>query len=168
MEVKLRKYQEKVAPKVFKYLAANKGCHPLVGMPTGAGKSYCIADVIEQAVRKWDVDVVVLSHVKEIVEQDYNSIKKFIPDVGLYSAGLKTKEIKKVTVAGIQSAYRKPELFRSKSKKPLLVIIDEAHLIPKKEIQYVPEVLHWHRQSCKGWIYSYYLWIRQGLYLWRR
>lgn len=131
--IKLRQYQSKAAPTVFEYLAKHKSSkHPLIGMPTGAGKSYVMADIIEQATRKWGVKVVVLSHVKEILQQDYNSIKKFIPQAGLYSAGLDRREIKQVTVAGIQSAYRNAKLFRSIGK-PLVIIIDEAHMVSDKE-----------------------------------
>jgi DNA repair protein RadD len=49
--------------------------------------------------------------------------------VGLYSAGLGVKNHKRpVVVAGIQSAYRSPELFQNVG----LIIIDECHLVNNK------------------------------------
>ena len=106
-----------------------KGKNPVLALPTGAGKSYIIAEIIKQCRDKWGVDALVLSHVKEIIKQDYESLKKFNMGVTIYSAGLGSKVISEVTVAGIQSAYRKPELF----KRFKLVIVDEAHLISPKD-----------------------------------
>ena len=60
--------------------------------------------------------------------QNYSAIKKQAKnnDIGLYSAGLKEKSIKNITVAGIQSIYNKPELFDDFD----LIIVDECHAIP--------------------------------------
>jgi DNA repair protein RadD len=46
--------------------------------------------------------------------------------VGIYSAGLKRRDIREVTVAGIQSIYKKQKLFRSFD----IIIVDECHTIP--------------------------------------
>lgn len=121
-------FQEPIPDIVFSYIASNKGKHPLVALPTGSGKTVCITDIAEQAVKRYNVDVLILSHVKEILEQDYGTILKHtdIEDIGLYSSGLSSKTIGRITVAGIQSVYRRPQLFHSKK----LVIIDEGHLIP--------------------------------------
>lgn len=123
----LRPYQEPIADRVFDYIR-NTGNHPLVAMPTGSGKTVVLADIVEKAVKRWpDTHILILSHVKEILQQDYDSLKFHTGmDIGLYSVGLDKKELKQVTVAGIQSVFRKPELFR----KYKLIIIDECHLIP--------------------------------------
>lgn len=125
----LRPYQEKIAPKVFSYFDRNPGKHPLVAAPPGSGKTTILADVIEKALIKWpNVKILVLSHVKEILEQDHEALSRHLKgiDVGIYSAGMNRRDIKKVTVAGIQSIYKRSKEFREFR----FVIIDEAHLIP--------------------------------------
>jgi len=124
----LRPYQEPIAQKVFDYMSKNKGKHPLVACPTGSGKTVIASDIIEKALRKWPkTHILVISHVQEILDQDYKSISFHTKrDVGLYSAGLGKRQIHQITVAGIQSIYRTPELFKAYK----LIIIDECHLIP--------------------------------------
>ena len=71
-----------------------------------------------------------ISHVKEILEQNHESLTEYLDtDVGLYSAMLNKREIKDVTVAGIQSIFRNPEAFSQFN----LVIVDEAHLVSAEE-----------------------------------
>jgi len=70
----------------------------------------------------------ILSHVKELLEQNHGKIKAFWPDApaGLYCAGLGEKRSRDaITVASIQSVYRKPHIFGWRD----LVLIDEAHLL---------------------------------------
>jgi len=77
----------------------------------------------------WGGRVLVLTHVKELLEQLHHHIKIVDPDmeVGLYSAGLKSKESgHPVTVAGIQSAVNNPDAFGHID----LIIVDECHRIP--------------------------------------
>lgn len=131
--IELRPYQNDTVKATFQGLRERKGKHPVIALPTGAGKSYIIAEIVRQVQEKWGVEVLILSHVKEIIKQDYDSLKKFIPEISIYSAGMKSRKTGAVTIAGIQSAYRKPELF----KRYKLIIIDEAHLIsPKQETMY--------------------------------
>jgi len=127
--IELRQYQKDAVAETLNQMKHKKGKNPVLALPTGAGKSYIIAEIIKQCQDKWGVDALVISHVKEIVSQDYESLKKFDMNVSIYSAGLKSKKISNVTVAGIQSVYRKPELF----KRFQLVIVDEAHLISPKD-----------------------------------
>jgi DNA repair protein RadD len=128
MAFELRPYQEPIAERVFEYMRKNEDNHPLVGMPTGSGKTVVLADIILKAIQRWpSTKVLVLSHVREILVQDYEAIKDHTKlDVGLYSVGLKKRERKQVTVAGIQSVFRKADMFMDYK----LIIIDECHLIP--------------------------------------
>lgn len=122
-----REYQTEAKNRLFDYLANNERRHPLIALPTGSGKSLVMADIIKHIRDNWkDVNILVISHVKEILEQDHKAIQEYVGEsVGLYSAGLDSKEIKKITVAGIQSIYRRPEEFKCFD----FVIIDECHLI---------------------------------------
>lgn len=122
----LRDYQ--VAAVDALYVALRGGTeNPCVVLPTGAGKTPVIAricaDVVERGGR-----VMVLAHVRELLEQAVEKLALLAPDlcVGVYSAGLSRRDTKQaVIVAGIQSVYDKPDLFGVRT----LLIVDEAHLI---------------------------------------
>ena len=124
----LRPYQHDAVQAVYEHLKS-KDSNPCVVIPTAGGKSLCLAEVAKDAVVKWNGRVLILAHVKELVEQNAGKIKAIQPDlpVGIYSAGLESRDIEQpVIVAGIQSIYNKADLF-----KPFdLVMIDECHLIP--------------------------------------
>ena len=90
-------------------------------LPTGAGKTLTLTTFVQQFKGK----ILILSHVREIVEQNFMSLVACVDDVGLYSAGLGMKHIDRITVGGIQSVY--PNL--KKFKDVDLVIIDECHLV---------------------------------------
>lgn len=102
--------------------------HPIVVAPTGSGKSLMICDFIDRYISANPLArILVLSHVKEILHQDYEAIVAHFEyiDVGLYSAGMGSRTTQKITVAGIQSVYNKPELFEGVE----VIIIDECHLV---------------------------------------
>lgn len=132
-DLKLRWYQVEAITACMDYLTSTCGKkNPLIVCPTGSGKSIIIAkiaELIQNIVdREPDAVIMVLSHVKEIVEQDAEELTDLlgIEMVGVYSSGLKRKERRQVTVAGIQSVYKKAHLF----KRATHIIVDEAHLIP--------------------------------------
>ena len=124
-----RNYQVPPIRAIFDYFKSGKKGNPLVVAPTGAGKSIIIALFCKTVL---DIDheqkILCLSHIKEILGQDYSAIKKVCEtsEIGLYSSGLKSRTIENITVAGIQSIYNKPELFEEFN----IIIVDEAHLIP--------------------------------------
>ncbi|MCP4256839.1 MAG: DEAD/DEAH box helicase [Planctomycetes bacterium] len=125
-----RWYQEQAIEAVM--LGLDKlGCNPLVAAPTGVGKSWMMDGVIEEFLSEHpEQNILILSHLGAILEQDYETLKVgFKQAVGLYSMSLKRRDIRKITVAGIQSVWRKPELFSEVS----LVIVDEAHLVRPEE-----------------------------------
>ena len=112
---------------LYSWLRDHDG-NPCIVAPTGSGKSWIIAALCEDILRQWpDSRIIVLSHVKELLQQDAEKIVLAWPEapVGLYSAGLKHRDIRQITVAGIQSIWKKaPEC-----GKVDLVLVDEAHLI---------------------------------------
>lgn len=95
----------------------------VVVLPTGAGKTRTMRGFVEQC----SGEVLVLSHIKEILEQNFSSLVS-LGDVGLYSAGLGVKSINRITIAGIQSVYKKPEVFKGVS----VVLIDECHMVSEE------------------------------------
>lgn len=125
----LRPYQKEAIDAIFDFYYAGETGHPLVVAPTGSGKSYIIAGFCKEVLIKWSGQkILVVSHVKEILQQDYDKIKLLCPStsVGLYSAGMGKKTIRDITVAGIQSIYNKPDLFSEFD----IILVDEAHKIP--------------------------------------
>ena len=128
--MKLRPYQEQAIQSIYDYFSAGKKA-PLIVTPTGSGKSVILGEFIRSACMSYpETKILVVTHVKELVEQDFAKIKEIWPaaPAGVYSAGLKKKQFKPVTVASIQSCYSK-SFFHGFFD---LIIIDEAHLIPQK------------------------------------
>lgn len=125
--MKLRWYQEQAVAAVWNYLQKKDGA-PCVVLPTGSGKTLVIAELCRQVV-VWGGRVIVLAHVKELLQQAVEKLRTFVdPElVGCYSAGLNERVVDKpIIVAGIQSAYQRAEEFGPVQ----LIVIDEAHLIP--------------------------------------
>ncbi len=126
--LKLRDYQSDAKTALYDNLRQKDG-NPCVVIPTAGGKSICIASVAADAVNIWRGRVLVLAHVKELVEQNSKELKGLCPDlpVGVYSAGLDRRDTKEpVIVAGIQSIYNKIDLFEPFD----LVMVDEVHMVP--------------------------------------
>lgn len=124
----LRPYQSDSIVAVYNHLRT-KNNNPCVVIPTAGGKSICIAQVAKDAVTKWNGRVLILAHVKELVEQNAKELQGICPElpVGIYSAGLDRRDTEEnVIVAGIQSIYNKVDQF-----KPFdLVMVDEVHMVP--------------------------------------
>ncbi len=125
--MELRPYQQAAVDAVYNHLRAKEN-NPCVVLPTGTGKSVVIAKIVSDAVKTWNGRVLILAHVKELLEQNAGKIEAFCPDIpiGVYSAGLKSRDTtESVIVAGIQSVYDKACDLGAFD----LVIVDEAHLI---------------------------------------
>ena len=128
MRMTLRPYQEEAVAAVYEHLR-NHDDNPCVVLPTGTGKSLVLGQIATDAVTVWNGRVLILAHVKELLEQNADKIRRLCPDleIGIYSAGLNSRDTDTpVLVAGIQSVYR-----RACELGPFdLVIVDEAHMIP--------------------------------------
>lgn len=126
----LRPYQQAAVDKTILHFREEKSPAVIV-LPTGAGKSLIIAELARVARGR----VLVLAHVKELVEQNHAKYISFDLAAGIFSAGLNRKDMnEKVIFGSIQSIARAPEeFFQSFS----LLIIDECHRISMEgETQY--------------------------------
>lgn len=124
----LRLYQLAAVDAVHGYLNTHATRNPCVVIPTGGGKTPVIATLCKD-IASVGGRVVVLAHVKELLEQTADKLRLVDPmmPVGIYSAGLRRKDHGHfVTVAGIQSIGKKACEVGAFD----LVIIDEAHMIP--------------------------------------
>jgi len=131
MKLTLRPYQEDAINGLYDYWSDGRGNDPLIVAPTGAGKSLILAKLVEDALGFTGTRILMLTHVKELIEQNAQELVGILPnvDLGFYSASLGQKRLdRQVTFAGIQSIWeRAPDMI----PPPDLVIIDEAHLVPK-------------------------------------
>jgi len=118
----LRDYQQEAVSKVLQHFRKTNDSAVIV-LPTGSGKSLVIAELARLAKRK----ILVLTHVKELVEQNHQKYESYGVTAGIYSAGLKLKETQhQVTFASIQSAARNLDDFNEPYS---LIIIDECHRV---------------------------------------
>jgi DNA repair protein RadD len=131
---KLRAYQQDAVDAVISHFRRSKD-PALVVLPTGAGKSLVIAEL----ARKAQGNVLVLAHVKELVEQNHEKYESYGEKAGIYSASLQRKEsTHKVTFGGIQSVARAPDRF---FKSISILIIDECHRISADENSQYAQVI---------------------------
>lgn len=91
--MRLRSYQQSAVDAVYDHLR-NRDDNPVVVLPTGAGKSLVLAKIASDAVQKWNGRVLILAHVKELLEQNADKVRRLCPGIkiGLYSAGLKKRD----------------------------------------------------------------------------
>lgn len=132
MTLSLRSYQRAAVDALYTYFAEATG-NPLVVMPTGTGKSVVIAGFIREAIESYrDTRVLVLTHVKELIQQNFLALMRAWPEApaGIYSAGLSRRDIRaQILVAGIQSIHRHAR----QVQRCDLVLIDEAHLLGRSD-----------------------------------
>lgn len=126
----LRPYQHEAVQATLKHFRSER-TPAVVVLPTGAGKSLVIAELARIAKGR----VLVLAHVRELVEQNHAKYISLGMEAGIFSAGLNRKESDQKTIFGsIQSIARAPEEFFEGFS---LLIIDECHRVSMEgETQY--------------------------------
>lgn len=161
---KLRDYQQEAVNRSVKYFQKKRDPAVIV-LPTGAGKSLVIAELARIAKGR----VLVLAHVKELVEQNYEKYKSYGLDAGIFSASLGKKDWDQKAIFGsVQSVARAPDEFFNDFS---LLVIDECHRVADEgDTQYqevVKKLLERNPQLCilgltatpyrlgLGWIYEY-------------
>jgi DNA repair protein RadD len=123
----LRDYQVKALAALWDYWKAGGG-NPLIDLATGTGKSYLIAELCQRFSQQGR-RTLILSHVREIIEQDCKAILSLWPQapVGINSAALGERNVDApIVLATVQSVFRNPQALGARD----LIIIDEAHLVP--------------------------------------
>lgn len=129
MSYTLRPYQQESVDALLAYFQHQKG-HPILVLPTGAGKSVILAEIIRLALG-WNSRCLMTTHVKELVEQNAEKMEALLPPgvVGVNSAGLGRRDFDHpVICAGIQSVHRHVDRLGAFD----LVLIDECHLVPQE------------------------------------
>lgn len=129
----LRDYQRKAIDDLYDWFSAGNQGNPCIVMPTGSGKSHIVAALCKEALQAWpDQQILMLTHVKELIEQNAEKMREHWPNapMGIYSASIGQKHLgEPITFAGIQSIGSKADDVGHVD----LVIIDECHLVNHKE-----------------------------------
>ena len=143
--IALRDYQKNALSAQWHYWK-NTGNAPLIIAPTGAGKSILIAKTIQDILNVADdARICVVTHVQELIQQNLDELLTLAPDlwnkIGVMSAGLNRKDAHaQITFGGIQT------MFKNDIGRQSLIIIDEAHLIPRKTTSMYGQFLEQQRQ----------------------
>lgn len=142
-----RYYQAEAEGSLYEYFATHPepDRNPVIAMPTGTGKAVVIAKFCKNVMTRWgNQRIMMLTHVKELVEQNAQKQRDLWPQapLGIYSAGLGEKTMgMPLTFGGVQSVLnalrRNPLAFG----KVDLIIIDECHLVSPNDNTCYQEVI---------------------------
>ncbi|HEY1078467.1 MAG TPA: DEAD/DEAH box helicase, partial [Bdellovibrio sp.] len=131
---KLRDYQQQAVQNVIKYFQKTREPAVIV-LPTGAGKSLVIAELARIAQGR----VLVLAHVKELVEQNHEKYTSYGLEAGIFSASLGKKDHSQKAIFGsVQSIARAGDDFFNNFS---LVVIDECHRVAEEGSTQYQEVI---------------------------
>ncbi len=161
----LRPYQQEAVDATIKHFRKSNEAAVIV-LPTGAGKSLVIAELARLARRK----ILVLTHVKELVEQNHAKYQSYGLTGGIFSAGLKRRESEhQVTFASVQSVSANLDQFQHEYS---LIIIDECHRVSGEDTSQYQRIIEQLREKNPalkvlgltatpyrlgmGWIYKYH------------
>ena len=128
----LRPYQQEAVRRVIEHFRGSDDPAAVV-LPTGSGKSLVIAELARLARGR----VLVLAHVRELVEQNHAKYLAYGLAADIFSAGLGRKESGRQVVFGsVQSVVRSLESFAAPDhpRGPFtLLVIDECHRVSPAE-----------------------------------
>jgi len=127
-QIKLRDYQKEALVSILVSMKKKLPGNDIVVLPTAAGKSIIIAAL----AKLLHGNILILQPSKELVEQNFSKLAKYVDesDIGIFSASMNQKVVKKYTLATIGSIFRKPELFIGFK----LVLLDECDLLNPKNL----------------------------------
>ncbi len=126
MIYQLRDYQQEASDASIRFFRNRTERNGVLILPTGSGKSLCIADI----AHRLDGNVLVFQPSKEILEQNYNKLRSYgVEDCSIYSASFRKKEISRITFATIGSVKAHMEDFNHFR----YIIIDECHQVNAEE-----------------------------------
>lgn len=137
----LRPYQYEAVRRTVEHFRATDEAGVIV-LPTGSGKSLVIAELARIARGR----VLVLAHVRELVEQNHAKYEAYELEADIFSAGLKRKQATRQVVFGsVQSVVRNLDAFSPTADEPAftLLVIDECHRVSlEKDASYRKVIAH--------------------------
>ena len=79
MSFSLRPYQSSAIQGIYNYFQDQSG-NPLVVIPTAGGKSLVMASFVEGVLKTYpDQRILIVTHVRELIEQNFAELKKLWP-----------------------------------------------------------------------------------------
>lgn len=124
MEYTLRPYQVEAVNAAVRFFKSDARYNAIEVLPTGAGKSIIIANIIKELGEK----TLVFQPSKEILEQNLAKYLSYGYQASVYSASAGQKKVSNTTFATIGSVVNKSEMFNEFK----YIIIDECHLVNAK------------------------------------
>ena len=124
-QYQLRPYQAAAVEAGVQFLLEPDDENGIIIIPTGGGKSLCIAST----VKSLPAPCLVLQPSKEILTQNAAKLVSYGYEPALYSASVGRKELGDITLATIGSIVRKPKDF----ERFKYCIVDEAHCVNSKD-----------------------------------
>lgn len=123
-------FQKDAVEASARHLVENKNKNGVIVQPTGSGKTYTLSGQVKVFAGDYQGRVVMVSHTKNIVDQDFQTAKKLWADgkhlFGVNSAGLGRRDVKQqVLFTGIQSVYKSAKEIGEVN----FLIPDECHAI---------------------------------------
>lgn len=126
-------FQREAISSIYEYFNSGKRGNPLIGLPTGTGKSVVIALLIHSILSQWPRQrIVMLTHVSKLIEQNAARMLEVWPlaPVGINSAGLNRRDTAQpIIFGGVQSLYKEIGVLGWRD----VLLVDEAHLIGSAE-----------------------------------
>lgn len=134
--LELRPYQRQAVDALYDYWQDKAGS-PLLVLPTGAGKSLVLATVCKELIENYpDMRILIVTHVRELILSNFSELLNIWPfaPAGIFSAGVGRRDAHaQIIFGGVQTIASKTDQIGHVD----LVMVDEAHLMPRKsETQY--------------------------------
>ena len=83
----LREYQQRTIDQLYAWFEAGNQGNPCLVLPTGSGKSHIVAALCKDALQNWpETRVLMLTHVKELIEQNAEKLRQRLRGHGFDNA----------------------------------------------------------------------------------
>jgi DNA repair protein RadD len=148
-------FQEEAIQSVFDFFNEGNGGNPIIGLPTGTGKSLVVAELMKRTLMQWPQQrIMMLTHRKELISQNHEKITTVWPTApaGIFSASHGKRQANlNLTFGGIATLVRNLGKF-NQYNCPDYLIIDECHLLsPNSETMYQKVINHF--RAIKPWFW---------------
>ena len=136
--MKLRYYQEEAIDAALHWFKT-QDTHPLIVLPTGAGKTVVFANLIKQLFeREPDCRVLILAHRQELVSQADDKLKKVwsCAPSGIVAAGLNQFEVDARIVIASRDTLATPKRLGSSGHFDYIIVDEAHHVAPDPKTRY--------------------------------
>jgi DNA repair protein RadD len=123
-----RDYQDEAKRESLQFLTSGDKEHGVIILPTGAGKSLVIAQIVD-ALKE---PCIVFQPSKELLEQNLQKFIAYGYNPAVFSASARQQRVGKITLATIGSVVKKTDYFQHCK----YAIVDECHLVNSKDGMY--------------------------------